>query len=453
MKRRVVITGIGMICPLGKSTDEVWENSLAGNTFVSGIPQEWYQYSDYKSKIWAPLPEIDFVASGIPKTDLLRNDRSALFAFLAAKEALQNAGYDLDQSASNKNVFNVSNLDPARTGIYMGTAVGGVTTLIENHAHQLLSKIKNQINQLEVVTTDSSSHKIIELINQIHVAKRFNPFVIPMLMPNAVSAYMGIKLGITGPNTTTALACASGTSAIGQAYEAISTGLVDSALCGGSEYLHDPDGSSFRGFDAAGTLVCSELKAEQANRPFDVNRNGFLFSEGGAAVIVLEDYESAVQRQANIVAEIIGFSETFDAYSMLQPAENSVQCERMINQLLHKANISATDIDYINTHGTGTKANDKIEASLIDAMFSHRPLVASTKSLTGHAIGASGAIETAITALSLYNQKTHACKNLETPLLDLNFVRTSGSYSMNIGLTQSFAFGGHNSALLLKKSE
>lgn len=450
MKRRVVVTGMGMICSLGKSTQEIWQNALAGNTFVSAIPEEWYQYSDYKSNIWAPLPEIDFEGSGIPKIDLLRTDKSALLAFIAAKEALQDAGYSVNQSDSNKNIYQVSNIDQSRTGVYMGTAVGGISSLIHNHSHHLLAEAKSAIKQLDKTNPESSHNNAIDHIRQISSPGRFNPFVVSMIMPNAVSAYMGIKLGITGPNTTTALACASGTAAIGQAYEAVAAGTVDTALCGGSEYLHDNEGSTFRGFDAAGTLAHSDLGPEQANRPFDADRSGFLFSEGGAAVFVLEDYESAVKRKANIVAEIIGYAETFDAMSMLQPDEDGIQCEKMINQLLEQANISIAEIDYINTHGTGTLANDRAEARLIEKMFPHRPWVTATKSLTGHSIGASGAIEAAVTALSLFNQTTHVCKNLETPITDLNFVRESGSYQMKIGLTQSFAFGGHNVALLMK---
>lgn len=449
MRRRVVVTGMGMICPLGTSTHETWQNSLAGNTFVSTIPEEWHHYSDMKSNIWAPLPEIDFEMNGVPRVDLLRNDKVALLAFLAAKEALQDAGYQVSPTEIDKNIFHISDLEQSRTGIYMGTAVGGVSTLIHNHSHHLLAKAKNEIKQLD--KTSSVNNKVMDRLRQTPIPNRFNPFVIPMLMPNAVSAYMGIKLGITGPNTTTALACASGTAAIGQAYEAVATGVVDSALCGGSEYLHD-DGSSFRGFDVAGTLVRSSLEPEYANRPFDVNRNGFLFSEGGAAVLVLEDYESAIARKANVYAELIGYAETFDAHSMMQPAEDSIQCKKMINRLSEQANVSIAEIDYINTHGTGTKLNDQIEANLIENMFPHGPWVTATKSLMGHSIGASGAIEAAITALSIHNQTTHTCRNLETPIADLNFVRKKGMHQMEIGLTQSFAFGGHNTALLMKRS-
>jgi len=280
---------------------------------------------------------------------------------------------------------------------------------------------------------------------------RYNPFVVSMLMPNAPSAATAIRFSLTGPNVSYCVACASGTVAVGHAYREVRDGHVDVAIAGGSEYLYDEHGHIFRGFDIAGTLIRDCTDAETANRPFDEKHSGFLFSQGGAAVLVLEELEHARRRGATIIAEVIGYAETFDAHSMMSLAPGGEQIERMVHAAITDADLSPHDVDYINAHGTGTKNNDQTEAEVIDRVFGKSALINSTKSLLGHTIGASGAIEALVTALSLRDGTTHICKNLDTPLLGLNFVRSVEQHDLRVGLSQSFAFGGHNAAVVLRR--
>ena len=272
-----------------------------------------------------------------------------------------------------------------------------------------------------------------------------------MLMPNAIPAHIGLKYSIKGPNLSYSVACASGTVAIGHAFHAVRDGTVDMAIAGGSEFLDDYYGGIFHGFDIAKALVRNCDDPDTANRPFDVNRSGFLFSQGGAAVLLLEDLETAMARGAPILAEIAGYAETFDAHSVMNIAPNGLEIERMMNAALVDAGMSAADIHYINAHGTGTQANDVVESEVIERVFGRDVLVNSTKSLIGHTIGASGAMEALVTVMSLEDQKVHVCRNLDEPIAHLNFVRETKSASLDAAFTQSFAFGGHNAGLVLKR--
>jgi 3-oxoacyl-[acyl-carrier-protein] synthase II len=283
--------------------------------------------------------------------------------------------------------------------------------------------------------------------------KRFNPFEVSMVMPNAPAAAVGIKFTLTGPNVTYCLACASGTVAVGNAYRAVRDGHVDVAISGGCEYFGDEHGHIFRSFDVSGTLVRDCVDPETANRPFDAKRSGFLFSQGGAAMLVLEELEHAQRREATIVAEVIGFAETFDAHSIMSLAPGGEQIERMIRAALADADLLPRDVDYVNAHGTGTKNNDQTETEVIDRVFGKSVRVNSTKSLLGHTIGASGAIEALVTALSLRDGTTHISKNIDTPVRDLNFVRNVERFDPRVGLSQSFAFGGHNAAVVMRRFE
>jgi 3-oxoacyl-[acyl-carrier-protein] synthase II len=272
-----------------------------------------------------------------------------------------------------------------------------------------------------------------------------------MSMPNTAAATLGIKYSLHGSNITVCNACAAGTTAIGRAYLAIRGGEADAALAGGVEYLRDDYGGIFRAFDAAKTLVDAGEDPSKANRPFDKARTGFLFAEGGAAILMMESLDHALARGARPLAEICSFAETFDAYSMMSPDPSGKHIELMLRAALTQAGITALDIDYINAHGTGTVVNDDIEARTIERIFGDKPLVNSTKSLIGHSVGASGAIEVAVTALSIQSQTTHICKNLENPILPLRFVREAKAYPIQKALTQSFAFGGHNAAVVLSR--
>jgi 3-oxoacyl-[acyl-carrier-protein] synthase II len=201
----------------------------------------------------------------------------------------------------------------------------------------------------------------------------------------------------------------------------------------------------------SGTLVRDYASPDTANRPFDENRSGFLFSQGGAAALILEELEHAQRRGATIMAELIGFAETFDANSMMSLAPGGKQIERMVRAALDDANLSPDDVDYLNAHGTGTKNNDQTEAEVIQRVFGKSIRVNSTKSLLGHTIGASGAFEALVAALTLRDGKTHISRNLENPVLDLNFVHSVEPFEPRVALSQSFAFGGHNAAIVLRK--
>jgi 3-oxoacyl-[acyl-carrier-protein] synthase II len=223
-------------------------------------------------------------------------------------------------------------------------------------------------------------------------------------------------------------------------------------LCGGAEFVGDPFGSVFRAFDTAKTLASVVDRPETANRPFDRGRTGFLLAEGGAAVLVCEEWEHAHRRGARIHAEIVGYGESFDAYSMMIMEPTGRQLSRAIGLSLADAGIAADDVDYVNAHGTGTIVNDDVESAVIEGLFGSRPLVSATKSLTGHCIGASGAIEVAMTALSLRDQKVHGCVNLEDPVRPLNFARKSTDAGLTWAVSQSSAFGGHNAAVVMRRA-
>ncbi|MFC1681256.1 beta-ketoacyl-[acyl-carrier-protein] synthase family protein [Pseudomonadota bacterium] len=447
--RRVAITGLGAISSIGDNADKFWRSCISGNTNVEHIPQHWFEYSTFNCQFWSPLPSSSSFDAEFTRSQRLTLDASARLAILTAKEALENAGYTVYKS--NKGGYDVLGISPERFGVFMGTGVGGISSLLQNHTHPILSRSYRDIQNLNRDDLSGVDKETLENIsNRMVFPRRVNPFIVSMLMPNAISANVGLFFQLTGPNTTYAVACASGAVAIGNAFRAIQKGDVDVALAGGSEYLDDHYGYIFRGFDVAGTLARGE-DAETLNRPFDRDRTGFVLSQGGAATLILEEFESAISRGAPIVAEIIGYGETFDAYNIMHMSPDVGQIDRMIKSTLSDAGLSACDIDYINAHGTGTRNNDEIEAEVLYKNFGSVPVVNSTKALVGHSIGASGALEAVVTAKSLMHQTTHACKNLETPICDLNFSTGLDHLSIDYALSQSFAFGGHNSALAFKK--
>jgi 3-oxoacyl-[acyl-carrier-protein] synthase II len=251
---------------------------------------------------------------------------------------------------------------------------------------------------------------------------------------------------------TVSSACASGTTAVGNAFRSIRSGEIDMAFAGGAEFLADPYGGIFRGFDTAQTLVQADGDYHCANRPFDKKRSGFLFSGGGAAVMVLEEATHARRRGKSPIATVEAYSECCDAFTIMGMAPDGRQIEKMYQALFSSAGCVPEDIDYVNSHGTGTILNDETESIVIDNIFGKKPLVNSTKSLLGHTIGASGALETAVTALSIEDQLVHPCANLDDPIRDLNFVTNARQeHEIEWALNQSFGFGGHIAGLILKK--
>lgn len=435
-RRRVVVTGIGMISPLGGSVDECWSALLDGRASVAPVPASWHRYTQTTSTIWAPLPQLDWPARGIGRIEQMQLDPSGMLSIAASTEALRDAGIGTSITDAKKNTFRLEGPPPHRCGVFMGTGVGGITTFMGNFANHILTPLVNGVDDMSLLPP---------------MPHRFNPYAVPSMMPNAISALAGIRWSLTGPNLTFSQACAAGTVAVGHAFRAIAGGEVDIALCGGAEYLGDPYGGIFRGFDIARTLASAGADLHRANRPFDRDRTGFLLAEGGAAVLVCEEAEAARRRGARPYAEIAGYAENFDAHSIMSMDSSGTQIADMLAAAVQDAGCVPGDIDYVNAHGTGTAVNDEIESAVIERLFGRRPLVNATKSLTGHCIGASGGIEAAVTALSLAHQTTHACRNLEQPIRDLRFVREAGPCAIQTAITQSFAFGGHNAAVVMKR--
>ena len=453
VRRRVVVTGLGVHSSIGSDPAEFWANCLQAKSRVAPIPEHWRRYADYHSCIWATLDPLDADALGLTRVEVAQNDPASLIAGSAARQALTGAGLEAELVNKRANSYEITDVDSQRVGVYMGTGIGGANSFLDNYSVQMLIAQKTKLGEIHSSMSDDEQAReaLGETIENLHHGRRFNPFVVSMLMPNAVSAYIGLKYSIKGPNLTHSVACASGTVAIGHGFHAVRNGTVDFAIAGGSEYLDDYYGGIFHGFDIAKALVRSCEDPDRANRPFDVDRSGFLFSQGGAAVLLLEDLDSAVKRGAPILAEVSGYAETFDAHSVMSIAPDGIQIERMIDEALADAGVARSDIHYVNAHGTGTQANDTVETEVIKRVFGTDTPVNSTKSLVGHTIGASGAIEALVTVMSLHEQKTHACRNLEDPLDDLNFVREAASMPIETAFTQSFAFGGHNAGLVFKR--
>jgi 3-oxoacyl-[acyl-carrier-protein] synthase II len=334
----------------------------------------------------------------------------------------------------------------------MGTGIGGLTSFATSFSYQVLNRQKASLaKSIALLKQNENVGPLEDILNKMLSPKRYNPFGVSMTMPNAVSGNLGIKFKLNGGNNTFCAACASGTVAIGYGYKAVRSGEVDLAIVGGVEYLHDEYGSVFLGFDTVRALASGHEDPDKANRPFDEDRSGFLFSEGGGAILVIEDLEHAEKRGARIYAEILGYAESCDGHSIMVMESSGHQISRVIEQVLADAGVSEKEIDYINSHGTGTQLNDETETEIIEKIFGKEVLINSTKSLIGHTLGGSGAIEAVVTALSIYHKTTHVCRNLDKPMRDLNFVTKVDSYPIDTAISQSFGFGGHNAVLLLRE--
>jgi 3-oxoacyl-[acyl-carrier-protein] synthase II len=449
--KRVVVSGMGIISSMGTNINEFWNNCLNMKSAVEFIPDNWGDYYQFSSTIWSPLPELDLTLHCVPHNESLRLDRSTQLAIASCAMALEDAGIETEPRDNAKGMH-LKNADPAKTAVYFGTGAGGVTSFFTSHANHILTKTKKALADLLAKEESDVAHEAVARIHaEMEVPRRYNPFVVSMGMPNAISGSISLKFGITGPSVTLCSACASGTIALGHAFRIVKSGLADIVLSGGTEYLGDESGSIFRGFDVVGTLAKDKGDRYKACRPFDKRRSGFLFTEGAAAALVLEARDHALARGANIIGEIVGYGETCDACNIMCIDSKSVNVRKAILSALDEASLTASEIDYVNTHGTGTVVNDVAEANLVADIFGKRPLVNSTKSLLGHTIGASGAIEAIVTLLSIKNNITHACNNLEEPISDINFVTQVREHEIRNGLSQSFGFGGHNAALVFRK--
>ena len=440
MSSRVVITGAGVVSALGQDLETFWDGCLSARSVVEPIPPHWSGYFQPGSPVWSPLALPDFRARGLSRVETMQHDQVALLAAVAADEALERARLARTVIDRRQNTASIEGVADGQGGVFLGTGIGGASTMLGMHANQMLSEPAKRAKD--------DSH-----FASFDYPARFNPFAVSMSMPNAPAAYLGIKFSLDGENDTACAACASGTVSIGRAFRAIREGRIAFALAGGSEYLDDYYGGIFRGFDAAKTLARGELAHGLLNRPFDEQRGGFLFSQGGAAMVTMECEARARARNAPVLAEVVGFAESFDSFSMMSLEPSGRHIEAMLNRAVADAGIGLDDVDYVNTHGTGTELNDATEAEIIGRTLGNRPAIVATKSLLGHTSGASGAFETVVSALTLAQQRTHGCKNLDTPIARLNFVREAGPVAATYALSQSFAFGGHNAALVLRRYE
>jgi len=450
MKRRVAITGLGTITAIGQDVESFWSACLEGKTSVSRVPDRWLSYREFNSQILSALPEIDFSKYNITRLEEKQLDWSSLLALGCAFQALDSAKLPYSLVDKKRNAYAVPSVNSERFGVFMGTGIGGLSTFASSLSYQILDRQKEALSAVIGKVADSTLvEKLHGILEKMQCPRRFNPFGVSMTMPNACSGNLGIKFKLSGSNNTFCAACASGTVAVGYGFKAVRAGELDLAFAGGVEYLHDDYGAIFLGFDVVRALCSRNEEPDQANRPFDRDRTGFLFSQGGAAVLVIEELEHALKRGATIYAEILGYGETCDGHNIMMMESSGASIMRMLRMALSDAGLSERDIDYINSHGTGTVLNDETETLVVEELFGKKPLINSTKSLLGHTLGASGAIEAVVTALSIYNKTTHICRNLRNPMKDLNFVTRVDSFPIRKAVSQSFGFGGHNAVLVM----
>ena len=408
-RRRVVITGLGAVTPLGHDFATTWDNLLAG---VSGVaPIERYDVSRHTTKIAAMVKNFDPEAY-FPGREARHLDTFVQYALVACREAMKDSGFEASSGGN-----------PEKYGAILATGIGGIHE-IENQHLKYMQK----------------------------GARRVAPHFIPMIMPNAISGEIAIRYGLKGPNFVIASACASSAHAIGIAALLIRMGQADLVVSGGAEAATTPLGLA--GFSNMKALSTRNDDPQRASRPFDKDRDGFVMGEG-AAILVLEELEHARRRGARIYAELKGFGMNDDAGHITAPDPTGKTQARTIRMALEDAGVDPAEVDYVNAHGTSTPLNDKMEVqALIQAFGDHvrKLAISSTKSMVGHILGGSAAVETAVTARSIFEGKIHSTMNFETPDpgVDLDFVGGE-SREMNVrnAVKNSFGFGGHNAALVL----
>ncbi|MCF8000709.1 MAG: beta-ketoacyl-ACP synthase II [Halanaerobiales bacterium] len=411
MSNRVVITGLGVVSSLGMEIDKFWNNIVNGQSGISKI--ESFDTEEYPSKIGAEIKEFD-PNEYIDRKDAKRMAVFTQYAVVAAIKALQDAGLEVTDDIANE------------VGVLIGSGIGGIEVF------------EKQIGRL---------------VNR--GPKRISPFFIPMMISNMAAGQVAIYANAKGPNSNEVTACASGTHSIGEAMEIIKRGDAKVMIAGGSEASVTP--SAVAGFSNMKALSTRNDEPQKASRPFDKERDGFVIGEG-SGIVVLEDYEFAKKRGANIIAEVSGYGMSADAYHMTQPAPNGAGAYRAMEMAVNKANCSYDDIGYINAHGTSTPFNDKLETQAIKDLFeSHADelAVSSTKSMTGHLLGAAGGIEAVISTLALRDDVLPPTINYENedPECDLDYVPNEAREVKNLKavLSNSFGFGGQNACIVLNK--
>ena len=410
MKRRVVVTGTGLITPLGTGTEKTWRNLCAGQNGIDLITR--FDTSNFSVKIAAEVK--DFSAVDYIEPKLARHlDPFVQYAVVTAGMALNEAGLTIDDTNAE------------RIGVFTGNGIGGLTTIEKYHQ----------------ISLERGPRKI-------------TPFFIPMVISNMSAGQVSIVYGLKGPNLSVTTACAAGTHAVGEAFRSISRGDCDAAITGGSESTICP--LAVGGFNAMKALSRQNENPEKACRPFDRDRDGFIISEG-AGMMILEELEYARKRGAQILAEVVGFGLSGDGYHMAAPPDDGDGAVRCMQMALDDAGLAPGEIDYINAHGTSTPLNDVVETRAIKAVFgehAYKLAVSSTKSMTGHMLGGAGGIESVFLALSIKNQIIPPTINLENPdpECDLDYVPNKARETViNAGISNSFGFGGTNAVLAMKK--
>lgn len=410
MRKRVVVTGLGCVSPVGNNVKETWEALLAGKSGAAPITA--FDASAHKTRFAAEVKGFE-PAALFGSRDARKMDRFAQFATAATLEALANANFKIDES----------NRD--RVGILIGTGIGGIMTLLEQY----------------------------EVLRQ-RGPERVSPFLIPMMISDSAAGNIAIRVGARGPNMSLATACASGTNSLGEAAEMIRRGSADAMIAGASEAAITA--VSMAGMNVMTALSTRNGEPQRASRPFDKDRDGFLMGEG-AAILILESLEHAQARGANILCEFNGYGTSDDAHHISAPAENGAGAAISMRLALENADLKPAGISYINAHGTSTYLNDKSETSAIKTVFGGQAYnipVSSTKSMTGHLLGASGALEGIISALAIVNNILPPTINYETPdpVCDLDYVPNQArKTNVNHVMSNSFGFGGHNATLIMSR--
>ena len=413
MERRVVITGLGVVSPVGNGKEEFWNNLLAGKPGVGPITQ--FDATDFPVKIAGEVKDFDPVALAGDRKTVRHMDRYTQFAVAAAKMAVADAKLDMTKE------------DPDMAGTLIGTGIGGIHVM-EDTILQIEKKGPGKVN----------------------------PFAIPMMIANMASGQVSITLGLRGPVLTDVTACASGTNSIGLAARLIKYGDADIMIAGGAEAAVSK--APMAGFAAMKALSSRDCPPEEASCPFDAGRDGFVLGEG-SGVLVLEELEHAKKRGAHIYAELAGYGSNGDAYQITAPRPGGELAYLCMEKALKDAHTKPEEVDYINAHGTSTHLNDLNETSAIKALLGKHAYeipVNSTKSMTGHLLGAAGAIEAVVCALSIENNKVHPTINLKErdPECDLDYV-TEGArdVKINVAMSNSFGFGGHNAVIVMRRYE
>lgn len=406
---RVVVTGIGVVSPVGNTLEETWNNLVNG---VCGIaPITLFDTTDYKAKVAGEVKNFE-PRDYMTKQEILRSDRFTQLAVAAAAQAVEESGV-------------IGTVDPARIGVYFGSGIGGINTMTKEHA-KLLNK----------------------------GPARVSPYCVPMMIANMAAGEIAIRYNCQGAAMPAVTACASGSNAIGEALRQIRHGYADAVITGGSDAAVNELGVA--GFVNMHALSTSE-DPNAASLPFDKRRAGFVIGEGATA-LVLEEYEHAVARGAKIYGEVCGYGSTCDAYHMTSPAPDAAGGARAMIQAMEEAGYSESDRVYVNAHGTGTPMNDSGETTAIKTALgeekAHEILISSTKSMTGHLLGAAGAIEAAVCLKVLETGIVPPTINLEEPdpACDLNYVpNKAGEAEIDLCLSNSLGFGGHNACLAFRK--